>query len=302
MNNIAIVIHGGAGNSHFQDLGEKELRRREDILSCIINEAYIILEQGGTALNSIINAVTALENEPCFNAGKGSALNANGIVEMDASLMDGITADGGGVSNIRTVKNPLLAAQAVMQNSPHTLLCGKGADDFAAKQGLDIVENSYFRTEDRVKELEDILGLKKYNANQALGTVGAAAIDKDGNMAAATSTGGLTGKIPGRVSDSSIIGAGTWAANGLCALSCTGTGDTFIRNATARDIAAMVEYKNLTLDEAFKDALKKIKAAGGSGGLIGVDRHGKVFMDFNTTGMYRGSRQSGQDQPFAAIL
>jgi L-asparaginase / beta-aspartyl-peptidase len=212
-----------------------------------------------------------------------------------------MTGRCGGVSAVTTIKNPVLAARAVMDQSPHSLICGHGAESFAAAGGLDMVDNSYFLTRERRRQLDEALKAKEFSAVRGLSTVGAVARDADGNLAAATSTGGLTAKLPGRVSDSSVAGAGTWAANGVCALSCTGTGDVFLRNATARDVACMMEYKGLNLADAARGGLDKVKKSGGMGGIIGLAPEGGPVMEFNSTGMSRGFMRDGAES-FAAIF
>ena len=293
MNKTGLVIHGGAG-AHFGGLTESESAARHQALRDIAARGQDILQRGGGALDAVTEAVRLLEDCPLFNAGKGAVFAANGVIELDACVMDGRTGACGGVSAAQTIKNPVLAARAVMEQSPHSLLCGRGAEEYAAGRGLDIVDNDYFHTLERRQGLEEALQ-KQFRAEAALGTVGAVALDRQGHLAAATSTGGLTAKLPGRVSDSSIAGAGTWAADGLCALSCTGTGDIFIRNATARDVACLMEYKGFPLAQAAAEGLRKVRAAGGAGGIIGIDAEGGVVMDFNTSGMCRGwTDESGQ--------
>jgi L-asparaginase / beta-aspartyl-peptidase len=301
MEPFALVIHGGAMIGLSSSLSESARRERIAALHESLRQGFEILAGGGSALDAAIRAVTVMEDCPLFNAGRGAVLASNGTVEMDAAVMDGASGRCGGVSAVMTIKNPILAARAVMDRSPHSLLCARGAESFAGDQGLELADNSYFQTEERRRALEEVLAGKRFEAARALGTVGAAARDKDGNLAAATSTGGLTGKLPGRVSDSSIAGAGTWAANGVCALSCTGTGDVFIRNATARDIACMAEYKGMPLAAAIRAGLDKVAKAGGTGGVIGLGPRGPAIMDYNTDAMSRGFLQDG-GEPFAAIF
>ncbi len=291
MSQTSLVIHGG-GLSFAPSHEDREAR--EAALKEALKEGMAILRQDGHALDAAIKAVMVMEDCPLFNAGKGSVLAADGAIEMDACVMDGQTGRCGGVSAVQTVKNPVQAARAVMDHSPHSLLCAAGAEAFAAAQKLEIVDKSYFFTEERRRSLEKALKRRAFEASESLGTVGAAAYDKNGNLAAATSTGGLTAKMPGRVSDSSIAGAGTWAANNLCALSCTGTGDLFIRQATARDVACLMEYKKRPLKEATAEALARIKAAGGTGGIVALDAGGQVVMDYNTLGMSRGWIRNGE--------
>jgi len=301
MEPFALVIHGGAMVGPSSSLTESARQERIAALHESLRRGFELLAGGGTALDAAIRAVMVMEDCPLFNAGRGAVLAANGTVEMDAAVMDGETDRCGGVSAVMTIKNPILAARAVMDYSPHSLLCARGAESFARDQGLELADNSYFQTEERRQALEEALTGKRFEAARSLGTVGAVARDKNGNLAAATSTGGLTGKLPGRVSDSSIAGAGTWAVNGVCALSCTGTGDVFIRNATARDVACLVEYKGMPLSAAIRTGLDKVAKAGGTGGMIGLGPQGPAIMDYNTDAMSRGFRQDGAE-PFATIF
>jgi beta-aspartyl-peptidase (threonine type) len=283
-----LVIHGGAGKSPVTPLSAEDSAARTAALAHVLSSGFAVLRDGGSALDAVTVAVTLLEDCPFFNAGHGAVITAGGGVELDASIMDGTSGKAGGVSAVRTIKNPILAARAVMERTAHTLLCAEGADNFAAASGLAIVDNEYFKTAHRMSEWEAMRDDKVFNASKGLGTVGAVAMDAAGALAAATSTGGLTNKMLGRVSDSSVPGAGTWARNGVCALSCTGTGDIFIRNNTAFDAAAMVQYRGFSLDESCRTVLAKVKDAGGEGGIIGIDAAGRPVMDFNTGGMNRG--------------
>lgn len=283
-----LVIHGGAGKSPITPLSATDVSARTDALAHVLASGFAVLRDGGSALDAVTVAVTLLEDCPFFNAGHGAVITAGGGVELDASIMDGVSGRAGGVSAVRTIKNPILAARAVMERTAHSLLCAEGADNFASTCGLAIVDNEYFKTAPRIREWEAMRDDKVFSASKGLGTVGAVAMDASGALAAATSTGGLTNKMAGRVSDSSVPGAGTWAKNGVCALSCTGTGDIFIRNNTAFDAGAMMQYSGLPLDEACRAVLAKVKDAGGEGGIIGIDAAGCPVMDFNTGGMNRG--------------
>lgn len=281
-----LVIHGGAGTILRENLSPE----KEEAYINKLNEALLagenILKMGGSSLDAITEAILIMENSPLFNAGKGAVFSEEGIVEMDASIMDGRSTEAGAVAGVHTIKNPILAARAVMENSKHVLLTGDGADSFAGKQGLEIVDSSYFFTVDRWKSYKKA---KAENEIKKYGTVGAVALDSYGNLAAGTSTGGMTYKMKGRVGDSPIIGAGTYADNSTCAVSATGHGEFFIRNVVAYDISALMKYKELSLKEAADYViLNKLKNIGGSGGIIAVDHEGNYTMTFNTPGMYRG--------------
>jgi beta-aspartyl-peptidase (threonine type) len=285
---------------------------------------YAVLERGGSALDAVTAAVHSMEDDPLFNAGKGAVLNHLGIAELDSSIMDGKTLRAGAVAGVQHVKNPVELARAVMEKSPHVMIAGAGAEEFALEQGLTMVPNSYFRTEPRVRALEKALRANPttaldgnpLNANpntaspgathsaanlipsseafdDAKGTVGAVALDRNGDLAAATSTGGMTNKRPGRIGDSPLIGAGTYANNASCAVSATGDGEFFIRAVVAHDICALVEYKRLPLDAAAREVIHtKIEGMHATGGVIALDTSGHIVMDFNSEGMFRASRDS----------
>ena len=279
---FAIAVHGGAGAMTRASLAPE----REGVLRAALTEALEtgrrVLAEGGSSLDAVTAAVRVLEDSPHFNAGKGAVFTSEGTNELDASIMDGATLRAGAVAGVTTVKNPVEAARAVMERSRHVLLAGKGADRFAKEQGLAIVDPSYFRTEERWRQFQ------RAKDEAKLGTVGAVALDKAGNLAAATSTGGIAGKRIGRVGDSPIIGAGTWAENESVAVSATGTGETFLRVAAAHDIAALVKYRGLAPRKAADGVLAKVAALGGQGGVIVLDRSGEPVFAFNTEGMYRG--------------
>ena len=239
-----------------------------------------------------------MEDSPLFNAGKGAVLTADGTIELDASFMNGATLDAGAISGVRTVKHPITAAIKVMENSPHVMLSGQGADQFASEQGLEIVEPKYFFTERRINALKRVkeaegqtqtsVGEELFLNNQRYGTVGCAALDADGNLAAGTSTGGMTNKNWNRIGDAPIIGAGTYANNATCAISATGWGEFFIRSVVAHDISALMEYKGLSIQEAARIVIhEKVAKLGGDGGIVGIDNRGNVAMEMNTAGMYR---------------
>ena len=298
---FVLVIHGGAGTIlKSQMTPDLEFEYRTALSSSLL-QGYKILSSGGSALDSVTSAIKFMEDSPLFNAGKGSVFSSEGLNEMDASIMEGKTLNAGSVSCVRTIKNPIVAALKVLQNSDHVMLMGEGADRFARLQGCEIVDPSYFFTEKRWKQFEKIQKTQKtaldHNTEAVIkqidekkfGTVGAVALDLNGNLAAGTSTGGLTNKKFGRVGDSPIIGAGNYANNKTCAISCTGTGEYFIRTLAAFDVSAMMEYKNLGLNEAAEFFIKnKFAEIGGDGGLIGLDAMGNITMPFNTEGMYRG--------------
>jgi beta-aspartyl-peptidase (threonine type) len=250
------------------------------VLKEALEAGYELLAKGNSSLDAVAAAVLVLEDSPLFNAGRGSAFNADGDIEMDASIMDGATLAAGAVAAVRRIRNPVLAARAVMENTRHVLLAGDSADRFARRHGLKLERPGYFHTARRWNAL-------KRNRKNYHGTVGAVALDAEGNLAAATSTGGYTGKLPGRVGDSPLIGAGTYADNRACAVSGTGLGEAFIRAAVAHDVCARMRYGGSSLTAAAAAALKNVAALGGDGGLIAVDRRGNVAMPFNSEGMFR---------------
>lgn len=300
-----LVIHGGAGTiTRAQMTPEKEAAYTA-ALNASLEAGQKILADGGTAADAVQAAIVVMENSPLFNAGYGAVFTHNGECELDASFMDGKTHQAGAVCGVKTVKNPVLAAYRVSAASSHVMLCGAGADAFAKEQGLEIVENSYFHTDYRYNQLLEIRDSAESRLDHNLptkgalihgmvtdkkfGTVGAVALDQHGNLAAATSTGGMTNKRWGRVGDSPIIGAGTYADNATCAVSCTGHGEHFIRNVVAYDVAALMKYKGLPLAEAADEVVMvKLPPQDAEGGLIAVDAQGNYTMPFNSEGMYRG--------------
>jgi L-asparaginase / beta-aspartyl-peptidase len=296
---FAIAIHGGAGTLSGSKTSPEHDRAYREGLSAALDAGYSVLERGGSSLDGAIAAVCVLEDDPLFNAGRGAVLTRDGLAELDASVMDGGTLGAGAVTGLRHVKNPIALARLVMERSPHVMLVGEGAEEFARLQGVEMVSNEYFRTPVRQAQLHRLLGgtTEKENDLIAFGTVGAVALDSSGNLAAATSTGGMTGKRWGRVGDSPIIGAGTYADNASCAVSATGHGEYFIRAAVAHDICAQVEYLELPLEQAVANVLGKMKDLGGNGGVIAIDARGEVVLDFNSEGMFRGVRTSdGRDE------
>ncbi|HKX59964.1 MAG TPA: isoaspartyl peptidase/L-asparaginase, partial [Steroidobacteraceae bacterium] len=264
-----------------------------------LDAGYAVLGKGGTSLDAVVASVKILEDSPLFNAGKGAVFNHAGANELDASIMDGATERAGAVAGLRHVRNPIDLARLVMDKSPHVMLVGEGAEEFALEQGMDLVPGSYFYTERRWKQLEEAQKAERTASlpGEDIGffsTVGAVARDRDGNLAAATSTGGMTNKRWGRVGDSPIIGAGTYADNDSCAVSATGSGEYFIRAVVAHEICARVRLSGVSAAEAARDVIHgRLKEIGGDGGVIVVDRDGKLSLEFNTEGMFRGARDSG---------
>ena len=291
--NIGIVIHGGAGTILKENMSAELEKAYRTKLEEAVKTGYAILKNGGSSRDAVEESIKIMENSPLFNAGVGAVLTNDERVSLDASFMSGEDLNAGAIAGSSFIKNPISAAIAVMDKSPHVLLSSKGADDFAIKKGIDTVPNSYFITERRLQSLRKI---KESNSisyddpfikDSKYGTVGSVAIDINGNISAGTSTGGTTNKIWGRIGDVPIIGAGNYANNDCCGISATGWGEHFIRNVVAYDIAAQILYKNEDIINASKNSLDKVKATGGDGGVIGLDKNGKVTMEFNTAGMYR---------------
>ena len=292
---ISIAIHGGAGviTRSSMSAGDEAAYRAD--LGRALDAGYEVLEAGGDSLDAVTAAVRILEDSPLFNAGRGAVFNHEGINELDASIMDGRTLKAGAVAGVRHVRNPVELARRVMDRSPHVLLSGAGAEEFALEQGLELVPRSYFFTERRWQQLERARAGDKLSpaAIGYFGTVGAVALDRHGNLAAATSTGGMTNKRWGRVGDSPLVGAGTYADNASCAVSATGSGEYFIRSVLAHEISALMKYRGLPVEEAARQAVHgRLKDIGGEGGVIVVDREGNVAMQFNSEGMFRGARDS----------
>jgi len=303
---IAIVIHGGAGViERSQMTPEREASYRLG-LEAALDAGYDVLAGGGTSLDAVIAAVKRMEDDPQFNAGRGAVLDEGGDAELDAAIMDGAGPRAGAVAAVRHVKNPIELARLVMDNSPHVLLVADGAEEFALEHGVALVPRGYFRTEARAQELEEarraaaaraagkpMTRLPPPGAQRSMGTVGAVALDRAGNLAAATSTGGLTNKHRGRVGDTPLIGAGTYANNESCAVSGTGDGEYYIRQVVAYDVCALLQYRRMPLAAAVHEVIAvKLRRTGGEGGLIALDRAGNIAMDFNSAGMFRGARDS----------
>jgi beta-aspartyl-peptidase (threonine type) len=291
-----IAIHGGAGTILKETMSDEKETAYLAKLNEALDTGEEILKNGGTAMDAVEATIMIMEDSPLFNAGKGAVFTNDGTNELDASFMDGKTQNAGAIGGVKTVKNPIKAARAVMDNSPHVMLSGSGADQFAKEQGLEIVDPSYFHTDRRWESLQDAkkrenkqTGYLTQVSDYKYGTVGCAALDKDGNLAAGTSTGGMTNKRWGRIGDAPIIAAGVYADNATCAVSSTGHGEYFIRYVVAYDIAARMAYLGESLEEASNHVVnKKLVEKGGSGGIISVDKDGNVAMPFNSKGMYRG--------------
>ena len=309
---VAIAIHGGAGTILRENMtAEREAEYRAKLEEAL-KAGHDILEEGGTSLDAVVAAIQIMEESTLFNAGKGAVFTNDGKNELDAAIMDGKTRNAGAVAGISTVKSPVAAARMVMENSPRVMMIGAGAEQFASEQGLETVDPSYFYTDRRFEQLEKIRNteksqldhdgdsksaedkrqgyLDKHFPDRKFGTVGAVALDQNGNIAAATSTGGMTNKRYGRVGDVPVIGAGTYADNATAAISATGHGEYFIRSVVAHDITAIMKYQNKSVQEAANTVVKdKLVDMGGGGGVIAIDGEGNIAMPFNTKGMYRGS-------------
>lgn len=296
-----LAIHGGAGTILRSEITPEQENEYREALFHALSVGEEVLKKGGSALDAVETAVTALEDCPLFNAGRGSVFSHHGKHEMDASIMCGQTLRAGAVALVEEVKNPVQLARAVMEKLPYVLLAGEGAKEFAKTIGLPLEQASYFHSDVRYEQWQESLQANQVRLDHApprdfkFGTVGAVASDKHGNLAAATSTGGLTNKQFGRIGDSPLIGAGTYADNLTCAISCTGYGEFFIRGVVAHDVACLMEYAQLSLQEAVQKVIhQKQHQLGGEGGLIAIDRHGNIVLDFNTEGMYRGWLKEGQ--------
>jgi len=304
---FGLAVHGGAGTIDRSKMTPERERDYRAGIERALNAGYEILKRGGSSLDATEAAVRVLEDDPHFNAGKGSVFTDAGTNELDASIMDGRTLKAGAAANLRHIRNPISLARLIMDKSEHALkspkvgpllLTGEGAEKFAKENGIDLVDEKYFFTQERWDALQKIKEAEKSDANgekkfiitdqDRHGTVGAVALDQNGNLAAASSTGGTTNKKAGRVGDSPVIGGGTYANNSTCAVSCTGDGEFFIRAVVAYDVSALMEYRRMKLEEAAQTALAKAKKLGGEGGLIAIDREGNVALPFNTSGMYRG--------------
>jgi beta-aspartyl-peptidase (threonine type) len=303
----AIVIHGGAGVMQKGSMSGEVENAYHASLKAALEIGENILKAGGSSLDAVEAVIVFLENDSLFNAGKGAVFTHEGRNELDASIMDGRDMTAGAVAGVSKVKNPISAARAVMEKSIHVMMAGRGAEEFAGEQGLEMVEPSYFYTQKRYealqKQIETDPGKSRLsedaNTDEKRGTVGCVALDKKGNICAGTSTGGMTNKKYNRIGDSPVIGAGTYADNKTCGISCTGHGEYFIRFSVAKDVAAMMEYKGLTLQQAADEVVyRKLADKGGEGGLIGIDYQGNIVMPFNTSGMFRGYCLPGKKETF----
>lgn len=294
-----LVIHGGAGTISRESMTPEKEKAYRAGLSDALAAGYKILNSGGTSMDAVEAAVSVLEDNPLFNAGRGAVFTSNGHNELDASIMDGKTHRAGAVASVTGIRNPVRAARLVMEKTSHVMLVGEGAEQFAREQGLQFEDSAYFATPERWEELQKTKAEEKEKGPHGslafphthLGTVGAVAVDRDGNLAAATSTGGLTNKRWGRVGDSPIIGAGTYADNETCAVSCTGRGELFIEGSFAKEMSVLMEYRGMTVEAAARHVIddELVKLGGrDTGGLIAMDREGRFAMECNTAGMYRG--------------
>jgi L-asparaginase / beta-aspartyl-peptidase len=305
MSRYTLAIHGGAGTIVKEDMTRELEQAYQQSLKSALDAGYAVLEEGGSAINAIKATIVIMEDNILFNAGRGSVFTKKGVQEMDAAVMDGRTLGAGAITGVRNVRNPIELAMEVMQNSNHVFLSGKGASDFAIKQGIKLEPDEYFFSQFRYDQWKSIRDSDTYSLDHThqrleelmkdkkFGTVGAVALDINGNLAAATSTGGMTNKKYGRIGDSPLIGSGTYANNKTCGISCTGHGEMFIRTVAAYDVSCLMEYRGLTLQEAMDEVVNnKLVALGGEGGMIGVDSQGNAALVFNSRGMYRAVKSS----------
>ncbi len=303
--NFTIVVHGGAGTILKEDMTPELEKAYLDGIQQALDASYAVLEKGGTAVNAVKAAIVVLEDNILFNAGRGSVFTKKGLQEMDAAIMDGSDLSAGAVAAVRNIRNPIELAAEVMRNSNHVFLSGKGANDFAIKQGIKLEPDEYFFSQFRYDQWKAIRDSDNYSLDHThhhleelmrdkkFGTVGAVACDRNGNIAAATSTGGMTNKKYGRIGDSPLIGSGTYANNATCAISCTGHGEMFIRSVASYDVSCLMEYKGVSLQQAMEIVVHdKLMQLQGEGGMIGVDAKGNAAMVFNSAGMYRGIKNS----------
>lgn len=311
---ITLVIHGGAGTITRENMTPEKEKAYREKLNEALQVGYDVLKKGGTSMDAVEATIHVMEDSPLFNAGKGAVFTNEGKNEMDAAMMDGKTLQAGAVASVTTIRNPITAARAVMEKSEHVMMIGDGAEMFAKKQGIELVDPSYFYTDTRYNQLQKIKDKEKteldhdggtssneniFTEGNKFGTVGCVALDAYGNLAAGTSTGGMTNKRYGRVGDAPIIGAGTYADNNTCAVSATGHGEYFIRNVVAYDIAALVAYKGYSVKKAAEEVvMKKLLKRGGEGGVIALDKKGNVAMPFNSAGMYRGFMKNGRAEVY----
>src|ERR1700723_44851 len=296
---FGIAIHGGAGTLPRADMSAEAERRYRSGLKEAIDAGFAVLQENGTSIEAVTRAVVLLEDNPLFNAGKGAVFTLDGRNELDASIMDGGTLKAGAVCGVTRIRNPVTLARAVMERSPHVMLAGAGAEEFASAQGFSFVPQSYFHTPERWRQLERIrggdAGLSALTISH-IGTVGAVALDAHGRLAAATSTGGMTGKRYQRIGDSPIIGAGTYADNRSCAVSATGHGEVFIRTVVAHDICSRMRFGGRSIGAAGREVVHgELPPRGGEGGVIAIDARGEIVIEFNSEGMFRASRRQGEE-------
>lgn len=300
MQNLAIALHGGAGTITPASMTPELEKAYKKTLSHALDQSYQVLEKGGSALDAVELAVVLLEDSPLFNAGRGSVFTKEGKHEMDAAIMCGKTLEAGAVSGVRSIRNPVRLTRAILEHSDHVFLSGYGAEEFARKYKIDFEPEEYFYDQLRYKQWREVrdtdIFILDHSQERKFGTVGAVARDANGDLAAATSTGGMTNKNYNRIGDSPLIGAGTYANNKTCAISCTGHGEYFIRSVVAYDVSCLMEYKGYTLQEACDEVvMDKLVKFGGEGGLIAVDGTGELALPFNSEGMYRAYRSQGQE-------
>jgi len=300
---FGLAIHGGAGTLPRAEMGGEIERKYRSGLAAALDAGYAVLQRGGTSLDAVTRSVTVLEDNPLFNAGLGAVFTYDGANELDAAIMDGRSLKAGAVCGVTHIRNPIELARTVMEHSDYVMLSGAGAEEFALSRGFTLVPRSYFYTPERWRQLERIrggdAGLSALTISH-VGTVGAVALDGDGRLAAATSTGGMTGKRYNRIGDSPIIGAGTYADDRSCAVSATGHGEVFIRAAVAHDICSRMRFGGRTLSTAVREVvLEELPALQGEGGVIAIDRHGEIAMEFNSEGMFRASKKSGEEAQIA---
>jgi len=294
MNKISLAIHGGAGTILKSEMSDEMEQKYISGLNQAVSEGYNVLKNGGSAIEATQEAVCSLEDNALFNAGKGSVFSSEGTHLMDACIMEGKALNAGAVCSVSNIKNPITLSRFVMEKSEHVMLSSKGAEEFARLMKCETKPSDYFFDKLRFDQWNRIKGTDKFQLDHSakktnkFGTVGAVALDKNGNLAAATSTGGMTNKRYGRVGDVPVIGAGTYAENGVCGISATGHGEFFIRNVVAYDIAARIKYKNENIQKASREVIENLKSIGGLGGVIGLDQNKNVVMPFNTKGMFRG--------------
>lgn len=301
---LALVIHGGAGTIKRENMTQEMEAAYRAKLTEALDAGYAVLEAGGSSVEAVRTSINIMEDSPLFNAGKGAVFNSLGKHELDASIMEGQNLNAGAVAGVSHIKNPIDAAILVKDSTRHVMLSGVGAEEFVSQFGLATVETSYFDTQKRLEQLLKAQGKEKVMLDHSslldappiddhkYGTVGCVAIDKEGNLAAGTSTGGMTNKKYGRIGDSPIIGAGNYANNQTCGVSCTGTGEFFIRTLAAHEASNLMLYKGMTVEQALEEVIRQIQELGGDGGMIALDKDGNVAWDFNTAGMYRAYRKS----------